>query len=423
MNEELIQHLRDENEDGLTGQTALTAVCHVMSADEDNLSVVTISQDVMWRSVLTVTLLCCSSEASVTCRDESDNEVDWFILYKAPKNVQRTNQPTTTGLEYMYIYPHGSQIASTRNQKPINDPTGVLANTLRPLFKDKNLMPQDFGFISYSDQPPEKNAGHTFGHSKGVVMLDRTNTGVWLLHSTPRFPYKRDQNFWPPTGHKNAQTFICVTFPYGEFEKIGKHLQYIKANPFDHHIPPDFIDELQKVVNKNGVAPSSFSHVLTSAEVKSFVASQNNYWLVIGDADLYVVILKAANSAVKVQSWGCQHGRIKGIWDVGGKTVENTVCLKTEFGNWKPTKDHSKWCVTTDQNRPWTCIADVNRSESQFERPGGALCIRNEAITNIFKGFMGTVGDCVAENEVGGAAKADSDTECDSDTDPEGNAK
>lgn len=52
--------------------------------------------------------------------------------------------------------------------------------------------------------------------------MDKTGTGLWLLHSTPRFPYTRDQNhFWPPSGNKNAQTFICVTFPYDEFRKIG----------------------------------------------------------------------------------------------------------------------------------------------------------------------------------------------------------
>ncbi|XP_028457180.1 deoxyribonuclease-2-beta-like [Perca flavescens] len=109
-------------------------------------------------------------------------------------------------------------------------------------------MTNNFGFISYSDQPPPdgKPAGPTFGHSKGVVMMDKT-TGVWLLHSVPKFP-KRDQNkFYPDTGAAKAQTFICVTFNYNQFKQIGEHLLDINAFTFDDRIPDDFHEELKKL--------------------------------------------------------------------------------------------------------------------------------------------------------------------------------
>lgn len=52
-------------------------------------------------------------------------------------------------------------------------------------------------------------------------MLDR-QSGLWLSHSTPKFPAYRNKDFWPKNGNSNAQTFICVNFPYAQFKEIGR---------------------------------------------------------------------------------------------------------------------------------------------------------------------------------------------------------
>uniref|UniRef100_A0A8D0AUN3 Deoxyribonuclease-2-alpha n=1 Tax=Sander lucioperca TaxID=283035 RepID=A0A8D0AUN3_SANLU len=202
----------------------------------------------MWRIFLTVSLLCWSADGQVTCRDNNNGEVEWYIIYKAPK----LNNIGTTGVEYLYIDSAGKKETSTDHNKPINHPNGVLANTLRPIFTTS--MPDNFGFISYSDQPPPigTGLGSTFGHSKGLMMMEKDKTGVWLLHSTPQFPFERDQNnFYPSSGAAKAQTFICVTFNYDQFQHIGEHLLAIAAFPFDHHIPDGFHKELTQVTEKD----------------------------------------------------------------------------------------------------------------------------------------------------------------------------
>ena len=57
-------------------------------------------------------------------------------------------------------------------------------------------------------------------------MLDQ-QTGVWLSHSTPRFPTYRRKDFWPESGHANAQTFLCVTYTYATFKEIGRLMPFV----------------------------------------------------------------------------------------------------------------------------------------------------------------------------------------------------
>lgn len=339
----------------------------------------------MWRLVLTVSLLCWSSEGQVTCRDNQDKAVDWFILYKEPK--------LKTGLEYLYID------SATKWPPPvyenIKDPKGVLANTLRPFFKLIRSMDPKFGFISYSDQPPGCSAKSDFGHSKGVVMVEKDQTGVWLLHSTPQFPFRRNKNkFWPDSGETNAQMFICVTFPYNEFSKIGKHLQSIRAFPFEHDIPDSFHQELQDAANwvqsDTPLNRPTFQELKSSGHqiFRSFAKRQSEKPEV---GDLYYTIAKELSSDVYVQYWNCREDDSYCGTDI---KVSNVVTKNTPLGTWD-TSDHSKWCVAKDQNKHWSCVVDMNRAVTQYKRRGGALCIvQNEQVQQIFLKFVGNSEDC-----------------------------
>uniref|UniRef100_A0A4W6FFT3 Deoxyribonuclease-2-alpha n=1 Tax=Lates calcarifer TaxID=8187 RepID=A0A4W6FFT3_LATCA len=248
----------------------------------------------------------------------------------------------------------------------------------------------------YSDQPPGCSADNQkFGHSKGVVMVDKT-TAVWLLHSTPQFPFRRDQNkFWPPSGAKNAQTFICVKFP-------SKHLQSIRAFPFDHYIPDGFykeLKELKDVVNWNKLDPPGvLQPLIKKGDVEFYSIAKKQFGgfdpaggdLYVGD--LYVSIAKEVKSHVNVQTW---HSDTEG--DISYcKGPENVYNIKSvqikDLGEWSPGNDHSKWCV--DENKLWTCIADVNRAKTQFLRYGGALCIKDKNIAEIFMSFKKETESC-----------------------------
>uniref|UniRef100_A0A8D0A0F8 Deoxyribonuclease-2-alpha n=1 Tax=Sander lucioperca TaxID=283035 RepID=A0A8D0A0F8_SANLU len=222
----------------------------------------------------------------------------------------------------------------------------------------------------------------------GVVMMDKTTTGVWLLHSTPRFPFLRDQNkFWPDSGAKNAQTFICVTFKYDEFQQIGNVITFT----FDDHIPADFHENLQKLRgDDNNNRPQRDNEVstqdLTSEGGTSFCSFAKKR---CKEGDLYLTIAETYKTDVRVQTWGGQSGRDGDYCEDKQRQVINIDSLKTDLGTWNAGNDHSKWCVSTESKNHLICIADMNRSDSQYERPGGALCFEHKKASQLFKGVAG----------------------------------
>uniref|UniRef100_I3JKL5 deoxyribonuclease II n=1 Tax=Oreochromis niloticus TaxID=8128 RepID=I3JKL5_ORENI len=307
-------------------------------------------QDVLWMIVLTVGLLGSHCEGAISCKNEIGGDVDWFILYKKP-----------AGFDYVYIDSTDQNLK--KNNKPVNNQAGVLAHTLNPYFERSS----DSGFIAYNDQPPnEESVNCKHGHSKGVVMMDKDNV-VWLLHSTPKFPKgDKSNNFYPKSGERNAQIFMCVTLKSAQSAQIGK-----------------------------AACPSYFfmPRVLT--------LSDGFLMLVFPFAgDLYVTIADTLKSDLYIQTWHSKPETMDTTTD--GHKLYN---IKPPFGC-----DHSKWCVSDSEN--WMCVGDSNRQPSQFKRPGGALCINSKPVADAFREIKSSTDKDSATN-----CDTDSATNCDPDSD------
>ncbi|KAJ0005410.1 hypothetical protein NQD34_015304 [Periophthalmus magnuspinnatus] len=260
------------------------------------------------------------------------------------------------------------------------------------MLRSMRSMPPSFGFLSYSDQPPGAEANtKLFGHSKGVVMGDSfTQTALWITHSTPQFPFRRDQNrFWPDSGNVNGQSFMCVSLPFSELKGLGEHLQNIQAYPYDYDLPDTFPDELKDaarwVTSSTSQSKLRVMHTRGNQELNLMAKPLGHN---ASDGDLYMKLANAFNSDMSVQTWGCQRGGDKSFCPTGQWKVMNVEEIGTALTTWTTRQDHSKWGVTTRQNIAWTCFGDVNRSESQYQRWGGALCIKDAQVNAAFKRFI-----------------------------------
>uniref|UniRef100_A0A3P9AYG4 deoxyribonuclease II n=1 Tax=Maylandia zebra TaxID=106582 RepID=A0A3P9AYG4_9CICH len=267
----------------------------------------------------------------------------------------------------------------------------------------------DFGFIAYNDQPPNENSvSSTHGHSKGVVMIDEDNV-VWLLHSTPRFPFSHESNnFYPKNGERNAQIFMCVTLKSTESAEIAQHLKDIEAYKFEEHNADKLTDSSTvpraRPYNKD---LWSAGHLQFKRFVKQTSATRDPK---VGD--LYVTIADTLNTNLYIQTWRSNPGEPS----VTGKNKLVTIMsVDTAAGKWDHGSDHSKWCVSETQD--WMCVGDSNREPSQFERPGGALCIKSQPVAEKFREIKKLVKIDTA-GATAGAADSDIDCVTESDTGP-----
>ncbi|KAM9384322.1 deoxyribonuclease-2-alpha-like [Pholidichthys leucotaenia] len=312
--------------------------------------------------------------SAVRCRNDSGDEVDWYILYKLPNSK-------TSGLKYFYM--DDSTNGWKFSNEEISSSSGALGQTLKPLFDFYVRKTTGFGYMLYNDQPPPpyKTASSSYGHSKGVVMLDR-QTGVWLSHSTPKFPSYRRRDFWPTSGSDNAQTFMCVTYSYDQFKEIGLQLKYIHPYSFDFDIPQTFHNELRCVAQRV-CYPKSGEWVrlanLTSMAHREFLsfAKYNRF-----EDDLYSgLIVKHMNLDLFAKSWGRMRQPLPSYCICDTPHVYNVEKVNLMMP-YSTTVDHSKWSVTSDGS--WTCIADMNREKSQMKRGGGAICTEDRVVGTAF---------------------------------------
>ncbi|XP_023266820.1 deoxyribonuclease-2-alpha-like isoform X1 [Seriola lalandi dorsalis] len=324
--------------------------------------------------IFSVGILFQGCDSDVKCRNDNGDEVDWYILYKLPNVKGR-------GLSYLYM--DESTNGWKLSKENIGSKTGTLANTLKPLFDFYDRKIEGFGYMLYSDQPPNQNApSASFGHSKGVVMLDR-QTGVWLSHSTPKFPTYRSKDFWPKSGNANAQTFMCMTYSYDDFKEIGLQLMYIHTYPYDSDIPKTFPNELRCVAQRNCYpkkGPWFRETSLTSVRGHQFHSFAK--YKRFGD-DLYSgLIADKLGKTLYVKSWGKMKRPMPSNCSIPHYVYNVKEVQLPKMKPFNDTVDHSKWCVTPDGG--WTCIADMNREVSQMGRGGGAICTKDVAVGNAF---------------------------------------
>ncbi|XP_066579997.1 deoxyribonuclease-2-alpha [Amia ocellicauda] len=349
--------------------------------------------------------------SAISCYNDQGTAVDWLYLYKLPRPSQ---SPPEEGMRYLLLQPGGG--AWTQGAGLVNDSGEALGRTVGQLYKLGQE--EDVAYILYNDQTPpshgerEKNE---CGHTKGVVLLDKTQ-GFWLVHSTPHFPPRQEVGTfsYPETGVENGQNFLCVTFPVERFQSIGEQLQLNQPLVYDCSVPPalaSVLPALNQLCRKDRAPPppprslaerdnrSASLLSLGGASFTSFAKSAS-----FGD-DLYVSwVAPSLQSDLLVQFWRRSAGVLPSNCSLSQRVL-NVQRIGPGGGGggvepFKSTQDHSKWAVSVEgQGQPgegggWVCVGDINRNLAEERRGGGTVCVQEVEVWKAYRTAVLEFEDC-----------------------------
>ncbi|KAL0221277.1 hypothetical protein RCL1_001131 [Eukaryota sp. TZLM3-RCL] len=330
----------------------------------------------------------CSLTCALMCLDENGKPVDWFFMYKLPIIQGYTH--LEDGIGYAYYDANSKTDTLSISKQTLKDVT-ALDHTLGPLYTKEK---QNYIFGMYNDDPPYSSASSSFGHLKGVVAASE-NTGFWLIHSTPRFPFNSSDSYsFPDFAKIYGQHFLCVTYKTNEFEKIGKAIQTMRPKFYDTNIPQNFTKNLPTLIAAlNGAYDNSANSqdiMLTSFYGKSFRhLSKTGKW---GKCIYQDLISPSLNKDLLIENWMRPFTESHCPPEYNYANLNVRTISFTRDISFGYTKDHCKWAISTTGS--WVCMGDMNRMASQTKRGGGSLCFEHVGLYKAMRSLVTETDSC-----------------------------
>lgn len=319
---------------------------------------------------------------------DSGQAVDWWFIYKLPRNARSpsgsSTTPPSTGFEYVYFDDTSTRLG--RSGSLIDAPGGALYDTLHQIYPLTGGADGAPGFILYNDERTDgKSDNGELGHTKGVLAFDpATNSGFWLLHSTPRFPTLSGCDF-PQDEKDYAQTFLCITLKdFATAQQIAglmvdQQEPQVFASRLPAGVPPGsaLVRLTQPLSPADPAPPATLEFTSRGGQAFRCIA-KNRHW----NSDYWNDLVGPALGVnLDVETW--RRGKLAGTGDSDlVHAVLDTLFINLEpLGvdyEWHYTQDHAKWACS--QTPDWVVVADINRDTSQEKRGGGGIAFQHPAL-------------------------------------------
>jgi len=330
-----------------------------------------------------------------SCKDQNNNNVDWFIAYKMPKLTDNSIPGAAAGYGFYYLDAHNKVFTPSTN--PLSSPDQAIAYTLQQYYAVKTD-PNVFHAM-YNDEEVEPGLAFDpkavqYGHTKGVTFFNKTN-GIWLVHSVPKFP-DADHYVYPESGTIYGQSMLCMTLSYAQLKNVGTQMFYNHAKLYSSLLPTNMATDNADLAQfigghyKTGTPNTSIIDLVTVGGVhfRSFAKSAEF------NQDLYSkLVAPSLQAPLNVETW--RRGSVIELDCSAQYRVLDAQTMK--IGNsmtFSYTKDHSKLAVSAITTMPYVCIGDINRMTSQYVRGGGTVCLSDNFVWRAYSTLIQTLNAC-----------------------------
>ncbi len=291
--------------------------------------------------------------------------VDWWFIYKLPisQKIPKTSQPPSAkpdldGYNYLYV-DSGNVSKMALSPHRLGLGAGALFSTLDHIFSAAEKPGHGSGWLLYNDEiPGSKDNDESKRHCKGILAFNKeTDSGIWILHSTPRLPLVGNADF-PDDERIYAQTYLAITLDsYTAANNIAAQLRSMQHPQIYAYKLPNLSngnylkdDIYQLCAGSETDAGTQTSQITFKSRdgAKFRSIAKSGRW----GQDFWIDLVGPALDAdLNVESW--RRGKIPGVADsdpslsvsdVGGVDLS---ALGVPVG-WHYTHDHSKWATSEE---------------------------------------------------------------------------
>ncbi|KRX80325.1 Plancitoxin-1 [Trichinella sp. T6] len=311
--------------------------------------------------ILILILLNCSTAQVATCKDDDDNNVDWFLVYKPP-NVVSSNIIKSA------VNPVWAQ--SARN---VNDDNGhSIARTLAHFTANNG----DIKVLAYSDDPPNLPPRNEKSKAKGVLLVDSTGTdaAAWFVHTVPKFLAHLGGYSWPAAETPKGHMFLCLSLSEAHLNSVAKAIRYQEPFIYANNLSPELLNqhvELSNLITGAQIRVTPFLEhakfttkaVQVAANIEAFGKHTKSY------LDMYAKVLKK-KLAASIRIWAPSDTRSKSICK--GQYYLRKVASPMQFDGVQVRReaDSARWAVVDGKNIVCLTTNDYKATEKQI--PGAA---------------------------------------------------
>ncbi|TKR69261.1 hypothetical protein L596_021442 [Steinernema carpocapsae] len=340
-----------------------------------------------------------------SCKDQHNNDVDWWFAYKMPKVKNGNIAGIKDGHAFYYLDSNKPTFAASSND--LSSKSQAIAFTLQQYYDQKDdpsVFHAMYNDEEVPDEMPEREflsnltgielASDEYGHTKGVTFFNQKD-GVWYIHSVPKFPHAETYEY-PASGRTYAQSMLCLSLKYDQLSKIGTQMYFNHPDIYSSQLPINMAHDnpdLAKVLggkHKTGSPTSSVVDLVTKGGVKFRSFAKTGEF----GKDLYdSLVAPDLKTPLKVETW--RRGSPVPLDCSASYLVLDALEMKVgSTPEFKYTHDHSKMAVSSSGSHPYTCIGDINRMHSQFKRGGGTVCLKDYNVWNAYKVLVEQTNSC-----------------------------